>query len=412
MRVLKPLGEQRDRCERETEDHFFCDNCVFIKAVENADGVPYYLIFGEATGEGHYQEIGPGIKRMMGINPYEFTEKLFLGMIRNVVPISQDIPSDISKSREKFINGEIKCYNAKVLIRVPGGETKWIRDSAVPVRDEATGKVTGAAGIFQEITGNAAEPAGKSDQGSGVKHDTQLEDVFLNNLSHEIRTPLNAIVGFSSLLVQPDVSDEDRREFGDLIIRNTDRLLNIFNDIAEMSNIEAGKVRVKKDIINLDSFCRSLFNKMTATANEKKLKFRFAPSAGNENLTIFTDSYKLLQILSNLLSNALKFTNEGEVECGYELKDNRIEFFVSDTGIGIPQEYHARIFRKFFQVENCKSRCYEGAGLGLSIVRAYVNTLGGDIWFRSQPGHGSVFYFTIPYEKPTGDNRNVRFKLI
>jgi len=240
----------------------------------------------------------------------------------------------------------------------------------------------------------------------------QLEDIFLNNLSHEIRTPLNAIVGFSSLLVQNGVTDNDRREYVDMIIRNTDRLLNVFNDIAEMSKIEAGRVRIKKDIIDLNSFCGSISSKLAATATEKGLKLRFISTPGSENVVIYSDGYKLLRILSNLLSNALKFTSEGEVLCGFELKDDKVEFHVSDTGIGISPEYHKTVFRKFFQVDNCKSRYYEGAGLGLSIVRAYVDLLGGEVWLDSQPGKGSVFYFTLPYERATENKKKVRFKLV
>lgn len=227
----------------------------------------------------------------------------------------------------------------------------------------------------------------------------RLKTAFLRNLSHEIRTPLNAIVGFSTLIGEQENDPQRRQEFIDIITRNADHLLEIVTDIVEISDIEANTVKVSRSEINLNQLLERVYERFRTKAYEKNLSLSLVAPADDEEVTIVTDRFKLLQVLLNLVGNAIKFTREGKVEFGYTIKGGMLEFYTVDTGIGISPEYHSRVFSSFFQEDYANTRTYEGTGLGLSISKAYVELLGGNIWFTSQPGEGSVFYFTLPYER-------------
>jgi len=233
-----------------------------------------------------------------------------------------------------------------------------------------------------------------------AEENDRLKTAFLHNISHEIRTPMNAIVGFSTLLGEPDIDNPTRNSYIDTIIKSSDHLLSIITDIIDFSNIEANIVKITKNEVNLNSVIRSLYEQFLLKANEKKITMVSEPGLPDEESIILTDSTKLIQIISNLLNNALKFTHQGQIKFGYAVKYKLIEFFVSDTGLGIPKEHHQRIFDRFYQAEDPILKLYEGTGLGLAICKAYVECLGGEIRLSSIPGAGSTFYFTLPFEKP------------
>jgi PAS domain S-box-containing protein len=240
----------------------------------------------------------------------------------------------------------------------------------------------------------------------------QLKTAFLHNISHEIRTPMNAIVGFSALLNEPDLTQEEQQSYLKIIIDSSDQLLAIVNDIIEISNIEVGILKKNLNEINLNIQMKMLYNQFRHKAVEKNIELTFHSSLDEDIAWIITDSTKLIQIFTNLLGNAFKFTKQGKIKFGYTLKDDLLEFFVSDTGIGISTDQHQKIFERFYQVESSASRAYEGTGLGLAITKAYVELLGGNIWLKSVPGTGSIFFFTIPYRrtshKKTIRNGNIR----
>lgn len=225
----------------------------------------------------------------------------------------------------------------------------------------------------------------------------RLKTAFLHNVSHEIRTPMNAIIGFSALLNEPDTPEADRRQFIDIIFQSGSQLLSIINDIVDIANIESGQVKLNIKEMNLNSSLRSLNEQFSYKERANTISINMAAGLPDEKASIMTDSTKLIQILSNLINNATKFTKEGRIDFGYKMKDGNLEFFVKDTGIGIPPEHHDKIFERFFQVDHMISRKFGGTGLGLSICKAYVELLGGKIWLRSQPGEGTDFRFSIPY---------------
>jgi len=230
----------------------------------------------------------------------------------------------------------------------------------------------------------------------------RLKTAFLHNVSHEIRTPMNAILGFSSLLNEPGIQEDERKQFVEVISQSSTQLLSIINDIVDLASIESGQVRLNIQTINLNDELRKLSEQFSYKQKSQGISLILETSVTDMNADIFTDSTKLIQILSNLINNAYKFTDKGKISFGYNLKDGFLEFFVKDTGVGIPSEHQDRVFDRFYQVDSDMSRQYSGTGLGLSICKAYAELLGGRIWLTSVPNEGSIFNFTILYKKKEG----------
>jgi PAS domain S-box-containing protein len=258
--------------------------------------------------------------------------------------------------------------------------------------------------IFQDITDRKISEAELILAKDKAEESDKLKTAFLHNISHEIRTPMNAIVGFAALLGEPDIDAKTSRDYIEVIMQSSNHLLEIITDIVDIANIEANLVKVVKNEFNVNSALHSLCNQFVTTANEKKVKLICETCLSDSDALILTDGTKLNQILINLISNAFKFTNRGQIQVSTRLKDNFLEFCVSDTGIGISEEFHYRIFERFYQVQHTHSRVYEGTGLGLAISKAHIELMGGKIWLSSVPGNGTSFFFTIPYEKYIVEN--------
>ena len=226
----------------------------------------------------------------------------------------------------------------------------------------------------------------------------RLKTAFLHNISHEIRTPLNAIIGFSGFLDQPDLGESERKEYVDIIFQSNNQLLSIINDILNISQIETNQVTLRESAVHINHILKNLHRQFKDDALRAGLDYRLNIPGEEEDPVMFTDESKLLQVLGNLLNNAFKFTHEGYVELGFSRKDGFAEFYVQDTGIGIHESEHDKIFDRFYQVDKKASRIYSGTGLGLSICRAYVQFLGGKIDLVSSPGNGSRFSIAIPWK--------------
>jgi signal transduction histidine kinase len=388
------------RFNRDVEEQFNNSGEFSDQIIANAGGVPYNLVFGPSLGEGCYVNVGEGINMLLGVSSDRLTERLFLQMVEEIIPLLENIPRNTVELREKIIRGEIRNYKAEIRVITAVGENKWIKDCSLPVVDEKTGKVTGLKGIFFDISEHkhtllllekALEKASESDR---------LKTAFLNNLSHEIRTPLNAIVGFSTLLFEPGHVPGNRTEFVDIITHSSDHLLEIVDDVVEISKIETRNVRTIPKEVNLDQMMTRVYKRFSPLAEEKKILLSYNPRSELNELVLLTDGYKLFQSIVNLISNAVKFTFEGKVEFGYRITEDKVEFYVSDTGIGVGMEHQPHIFKPFYQAESSTTMRSEGTGLGLSIAKAYIELLGGEIWFNSEPGEGSVFCFNIPDKRP------------
>jgi hypothetical protein len=253
--------------------------------------------------------------------------------------------------------------------------------------------------IFQDITERKESEQELIRAKVKAEESDKLKTAFLHNISHEIRTPMNAIVGFSALLSEPEIDKQSRESYIEVIMQSSNHLLSIISDIVDISNIEANLIKTVKHEININTLVRSLVNQFTPEAHKKGIDIVYENGLSDVDAAILTDNIKLNQILANLLSNALKFTERGQVKVSYRLHEDFLEFNVSDTGIGISPEHYEKIFERFYQVQNTVSRLYEGTGLGLSISKAYVEHLGGKIWLTSERGKGTTFFLNIPYER-------------
>jgi len=234
-----------------------------------------------------------------------------------------------------------------------------------------------------------------------AEENDRLKTAFLHNVSHEIRTPLNAIVGFSSFLNMPNLPDEKRKEFTDIINLSSEQLLSIITDIISVATLEAGQEKVNKKETDINHAMLAVYEQFCIKSLFPNISINYHSDIPDSAALVMTDGVKLMQILTNLVGNALKYTRKGKVEFSCSRIKNELYFVIEDTGIGIPKEMHHKIFDRFWQVDSTVTREYGGTGLGLSITRAYVELMGGKIWLDSEPGKGSIFYFTIPYE-PVG----------
>ena len=226
----------------------------------------------------------------------------------------------------------------------------------------------------------------------------KLKTAFMQNLSHEIRTPLNGIMGFSELLSSSNVPENKRSEFVEIIHECGQQLVGIVENLIRISTIESGNEKLIESSKSVNELIFDLTTMYESKAETAKLKFNSYTDLSNKHSVIYTDPVKLQQILTNLLDNSLKFTRKGSIEFGYLRKNNCLEFYVRDSGIGIAHQMHEKIFERFRQVDSSTSRKFGGNGLGLSIAKSYVELLGGKIWLESSFAKGSTFYFTVPYK--------------
>ncbi|HBG23697.1 MAG: hypothetical protein A2266_02205 [Bacteroidetes bacterium RIFOXYA12_FULL_40_10] len=224
----------------------------------------------------------------------------------------------------------------------------------------------------------------------------RLKSAFLANMSHEIRTPMNGILGFLQLLSEGEISNGDRDYYFDVINKSGERLLSTINDIIEISKIESGQLSTSVSYVDIGSILDFQYEFFVKQAQQKGLKLTLCKTRNPIIKTIKTDKHILDGILTNLIKNAIKFTEKGEIEFGNYIKGDAMFFYVKDTGIGISPDRHQAIFERFVQADLDYKRPHEGSGLGLSIVKAYVNMLGGEINLVSESGVGSTFFFSIP----------------
>jgi PAS domain S-box-containing protein len=273
-----------------------------------------------------------------------------------------------------------------------------------PIYD-SDGTVLGVLGIGRDITERKHAEMELISAKERAEESDRLKTAFLHNISHEIRTPMNAIVGFSAFLNEPDLTSDKRKDFTDIIIQSSDQLLAIIDDIIRIASIESGQEKIQESEIDINLVCKLLNEQFTPKTTDRNVQLNLKTGLPDDNAIISTDAIKLTQILTNLIGNAFKFTLRGYINFGYSVKNNLLEFYVEDSGMGIPLDMQEKIFNRFRQVETTDNRNFGGAGLGLSISKAYVKMLGGSIWVNSELGKGSVFYFTIPF-KNTNPKKN------
>ncbi len=225
----------------------------------------------------------------------------------------------------------------------------------------------------------------------------RLKSAFLANMSHEIRTPMNGILGFAELLKKPLLSGEEQQSYIEIIEKSGARMLNIINDLIDISKVESGQMEISISETNINQQVEYIYTFFKSECDQKGILLYFKNELPDNEAIINIDREKIYAILTNLVKNAIKFSEKGVIKMGYRLKNKYLEFYVIDNGIGIATEKLGNIFDRFVQADNKLSGDYDGSGLGLTISKAYVELLGGKIWVQSKIGIGSEFYFTIPY---------------
>jgi PAS domain S-box-containing protein len=353
--------------------------------------------------------------------------------------VNESFAASINKSVEEIIGktdydiypGDLaQCYREediriiltkKQLYEEEQKEDKWFETFKAPIFD-TYGNVIGVTGIALEISkrkNNEEEIKSYSEKlaiqnvklkiindelkasKEKAEESDQLKSAFLANMSHEIRTPMNAILGFSTLIRNRVLSDEKRKDYLELINSNCRQLLRIISDIIDISKIEAGQISIFNKNFSLNKALYDLFLSFNSQigAMKKPIQVLLKTGLSNEESSIYNDKVRIEQILANLISNAIKFTDQGIIEFGYYIdRRSDIIFYVKDNGIGMTQKEQAVIFDRFRQVSSSYNKLYGGTGLGLSISKGLAEKLGGTIWVESEVDKGSTFYFNVPYK--------------
>lgn len=235
-----------------------------------------------------------------------------------------------------------------------------------------------------------------------------LKDTFLSNLSFGMRTPMNAIIGYSELLKEKGVSIQEKENYIETISNSSKLLVNIINDVLDMSDIEAGQIKMNKGHFSVNELIGDLynfFNSEKSLGNKEDVNIIVKKELDDKNSIINSDQTKLQQVLTQLITNAIKFTTDGDIEFGYTVKNNDLlQFYVKDNGPGLSKAEQDMIFEKYMLIDKPDTKIKSDSGLGLAIAKAYVEQLGGKIWVESIENKGSTFYFTIAYHKEPGSN--------
>lgn len=360
---------------------------------------------------GKILEANPAILKMVGSPSLETS--LQLNLFNNETLISIGFADDLKRafSDKVVVSGE-KHYVSRF------GKSIYVKYSLVPLIVNNT-----AIGVWANLhdltdlweTQNSLKIAKER-----AEESDRLKSAFLANMSHEIRTPMNGILGFAELLKEPELSGKQQQDYIKIIEKSGRRMLNIINDIIDISKIESGLMEVNLSMSHVNDQLDYVHHFFSPEAAIKGINFTCSKGLRNDDAVILTDKEKLYAILTNLVKNALKYTRHGQIELGYKLLDSEtpyLEFYVKDTGIGIPKDRQNAIFERFIQADVLDTRAFEGAGLGLAITKAYLDMLGGSIRVESKEGEGSVFYFTIPYTRDTktpeeSDEKSLKKKVV
>ncbi|MEI6823581.1 MAG: PAS domain S-box protein [Bacteroidota bacterium] len=329
------------------------------------------------------------------VKTFQYEQHEIIGKHIDLIRSGNNDYNVINKILPETINGG---WQGELINRSKDGNEFYVYINTSVIKDD-DGKPIALIGVGSDITErkqalqeliNAKEKAEESDR---------LKSAFLANMSHEIRTPMNGIMGFAELLKEPHLNDEEQKEYVNVIQKSGVRMLNIINDIISISKIEAGLMEVSISETNFNEQLDYIFTFFKPEVDIKKIKLSYSKGLTNKEAIINTDREKVYSILTNLVKNAIKYTDKGYINFGYTLKNNFIEFYIKDSGIGIPFNRQIAIFERFIQADIEDKRALQGAGLGLAITKAYVEMLGGEIWLVSEEGKGSQFYFTLPYTK-------------
>ena len=348
------------------------------------DNIPVYLFVKDPNDEFRYLYWNQSFVKHSGIPASQVIGKTDFEIFPNPADAAHFQRDDL----ESLKRGELPPFEEEY--SVVTGQKRIVNTvkMLVPVEER---KLPLLMGISWDITERKVIETELFEAKVKAEQSDQLKTAFLANMSHEIRTPLNAIVGFAKIL--PEITDEmERASIINIIDTNSDQLLMLINDILDLSKIEAGTIEFVDIPSNLTDLCQNIYcTLIEKTAPGVQLVFEGA----FDNLVTFCDPGRLSQVIVNLITNAIKFTKEGFIRYGYRLREDRVEFYVADTGLGIPEDKLSTIFTRFTKLNSFIA----GTGLGLAICRMIVERQHGKIWAESKLGEGSIFRFNFPYRK-------------
>jgi PAS domain S-box-containing protein len=293
------------------------------------------------------------------------------------------------------VNRKTNKHEIEYRILTKSGVFIWLYDIGSVTSFDPDGNPLNVTGLVVNISKHKLAEQELIISKEKAEESDRLKTAFLQNMSHEIRTPLNGIIGFTELLTNEGLSKKEIKEYSGIISQSGNRLLEIVNNVLDISKIQTGQIKFEQKIIVLHDIFSGLQTFFTPIAKAKNISLKYH-NQDDIYSTIYTDDAKLYQILTNLINNALKFTKSGNVDFGFETKDGFVQFYVIDTGIGFSEELYEKIFLRFIQAEQTMTKNYEGAGLGLAISKGMVELLGGKIWVESEVGKGTTFFFTLP----------------
>jgi PAS domain S-box-containing protein len=374
--------KQRDKAVQNAED-------TKQRYQELADMLPQSIF--ETNSVGNYTYVNKAWYKAFGYSPSDLEEGLNL------------IETLISESNQDDILGQRKIENLS-FIALRKDRTRFPA-SVYTDNIIKKGKILGRRGIIIDITDKVNYIKTLQQETNKAKTSDHLKSSFLANMSHEIRTPMNSIIGFSNLLASEQIPDIQKKDFIHYIRTSSEVLLNLVDDIIDIAKIEAGELKIIKKDCNVFSLGEELLKtseEIKKKFNKQHLQLIFNPDKNLNELILKTDPFRLRQILVNLINNAIKFTEKGSVEFGFNvIEDRQIEFYVKDTGIGLSRDELVLIFERFKRTSRSEEENIVGTGLGLAISKNLVQLLGGEMWVNSIPGSGTTFQFTLPYLRTT-----------
>ena len=302
---------------------------------------------------------------------------------------------------EEHFSGSTPFFVFEFKLNYPDKKKKkWINSFGRIVDRDDSGNPLRMLGFNRDITENKIVEEELLRAKLKAEESDRLKTAFLANMSHEIRTPLNAIAGFSRLIKRGDLDKETMGRYCEIIKSNSDQLIRLVSDILDLSKIESGKIEFESGEVNLYQFLKEIYSILEDLVHQNgKSNIKTVIKYPDRNIVFISDENRLKQIMTNLLSNAVKFTSQGRITAGCKISGNILNFFVSDSGIGVPEESREAIFERFSQGDSSYTRNYGGTGLGLAISRKLARMMEGDLNLESDINKGSVFNFTIPFSQ-------------